>query len=186
MTGVLSGPDWGSLWTSLLLGLLFGWALAIFRLPAWRSASIVMAVGLIYALFYTGGLGRQAAAVLAAFLRLCLHNGTSPQFIIPDWIQLARVSGDFLASIAVIVQRVNAWIAALAAGGSFFDPVAAALVWGILIWIVAAWAGWVVEARRNALVGFAECGDALVRASRFLCDLPHAWDGINSPGDGGA
>jgi transglutaminase-like putative cysteine protease len=152
MTSVLSGPDWGSLWTSLLLGLLIGWILAIFRLPAWRSASFVMAAGLIYALFYTGGLGRQAAAVLAALLRLCFHNATSPQFIIPDWIQLARVSGDFLASMRVIVQRVNVWIAALAAGGSFYDPVAAALVWGILIWIVAAWAGWAAEARRNALV----------------------------------
>jgi transglutaminase-like putative cysteine protease len=152
MTGVLSGPDWGSLWTSLLFGLLIGWVLAVFRQPAWRSAWIVMASGLIYTLFYAGGLGRQATAVLVAFLRLSFHNATFPQFVIPDWVRLARISGEVLVSTGVIVQRVQAWLVALATGGSFFDPVAAALVWGILIWIVAAWAGWVVEARRNALV----------------------------------
>lgn len=152
MTSVLSGPDWGSLWISLLLGLIIGWVLAIFRQPVWRSAWIVVAAGLIYVLFYTGGLGRQASAVLVAFLRLSIHNAISPPFIIPDWIQLARLFGGFLASTGVVVQRVHAWLAALGSGGSFFDPVAAALVWGILIWIVAAWAGWVVEARRNALV----------------------------------
>jgi transglutaminase-like putative cysteine protease len=152
MTSVLSGPDWGSLWTSLLLGLLSGWTLAVVRQPAWRSAWIVLAAGLVYTLLYTGGLGGKATAVLAVFFRLAFHNATSPQFITSDWIQLARISESFLASMGVILQRVQTWIVALGTGQSFFDPVAAALVWGILIWIVAAWAGWVVEARRNALV----------------------------------
>jgi transglutaminase-like putative cysteine protease len=152
MTSVLSGPDWGSLWTSLLLGLLVGWTLALFGRPLWWSAWIVLVAGLVYTLFYTGGLGGKATAVLAALIRLSVHNATSPQFIISDWIQLADISEGFLASTGVIVERVHAWVVALSTGGSFFDPVAAALVWGILIWIVAAWAGWVVEARQNALV----------------------------------
>jgi transglutaminase-like putative cysteine protease len=37
-------------------------------------------------------------------------------------------------------------------GEAVFDPIAAALVWSIMVWIVAAWAGWIVEARRNALL----------------------------------
>jgi transglutaminase-like putative cysteine protease len=152
VTSVLSGPDWGSLWTSLLLGLLIGWALAVFRQPAWRSAWIVMTAGLIYSVLYTGGLGGQAAAVLTAYMRLAVNNVATHQLILSDWIHLARVLGSFFASIGVISDRVQDWVVALATGQSFFDPVAAALVWGFLIWIVAAWAGWVVEARQNALV----------------------------------
>jgi len=49
-------------------------------------------------------------------------------------------------------MRVRAWLAALVYGQPTFDPVAAALVWNALVWLGAAWAGWVVEARRNALL----------------------------------
>jgi transglutaminase-like putative cysteine protease len=152
VTSVLSGPDWGSLWTSLLFGLLIGWALAIFRQPAWRSTGIVIATGLAYALLYTGGLGGKLAAMLVVIFRLAVLSAAYPQGSILDLIQLVPLLQEFFTSTGVILARVQAWVTALAAGQSYFDPVAAALVWGILVWIVAAWAGWVVEARRNALL----------------------------------
>jgi transglutaminase-like putative cysteine protease len=152
VTSVLSGPDWGSLWTSLLFGLLIGWALAIFRQPAWRSAWIIVAAGLAYALLYIGGLGGKVAAMLVVIFRLAILSVAYPQGSILDLIQLINLLQEFFTSIGVIAARVQVWVTALAVGQSYFDPVAAALVWGVLVWIVAAWAGWVVEARRNALL----------------------------------
>jgi transglutaminase-like putative cysteine protease len=152
VTSVLSGPDWGSLWTSLFFGLLTGWALAVFRQPAWRFASVAVVAGLIYTLFSTGGLGGKAMALLAVFIRLNIHEVIFPQGLIADWIQLVHLVQELFTVTGVIFGRVRAWAVGLAGAQSYFDPVAAALVWGFLVWIVAAWAGWVVEGRRNALV----------------------------------
>lgn len=152
VTSVLSGPDWGSLWTSLLFGLLTGWTLAVFRQPAVRSIWVVAVAGLIYALLYTGGLGGKVAAILAVFFRLAVNSVASPQGPILDLIQLTHLLPEFFTSTVVVVERVQAWLAALGTGQSYFDPVAAALVWSVLVWVVAAWAGWVVEARRNVLL----------------------------------
>jgi transglutaminase-like putative cysteine protease len=152
VTSVLSGPDWGSLWTSLLFGLIAGWTLAVFRQPVVRSTCVVVVAGLIYALLYTGGLGGKVTAILAVFVRLSINSVASPQGPILDLIQLTHLLPEFFTSTVVVVERVQAWVVALGTGQSYFDPVAAALVWSALVWIVAAWAGWVVEARRNVLL----------------------------------
>ena len=47
---------------------------------------------------------------------------------------------------------MQAWVTTLFSDQSTYDPVAASLTWNVLVWLAAAWAGWVVEARRNALL----------------------------------
>jgi hypothetical protein len=152
VTTALRGPDWASLWRSLLFGLLIGWVLAIFRQPARRAAWIAVAIGLIYTLLFTGGLVGKVLAVAAELVRLASRIVTSPKGGGVDLTSLAHLLQELSASTGVIIERVQAWVMALVTGQPTFDPVAAALVWSVLVWIVAAWAGWVIEARRNALL----------------------------------
>lgn len=152
VTTALRGPDWASLWRGLLFGLLVGWVLAIFRQPARRAAWIALAIGLIYTLLFTGGLAGKVLAVAAELVRLASRIVTSPKGGGVDLTSLAHLLQELSASTGVVIERVQAWVLALVTGQPTFDPVAAALVWSVLVWIVAAWAGWVIEARRNALL----------------------------------
>jgi transglutaminase-like putative cysteine protease len=152
VTSVLVGPDWASLWRGLLFGLLVGWVLAIFRQPARRAAWIAVAIGLIYTMLFTGGLAVKVMAVADELVRLASRLVTFPKGAGVDLTLLAYLLQELFASTGVVIERVWAWVVALVAGQPTFDPVAAALVWNTLVWIVAAWAGWVIEARRNALL----------------------------------
>jgi transglutaminase-like putative cysteine protease len=152
VTSVLKGPDWASLWKSLLFGLLLGWALALWRKsPAWATL-IVLALGVIYVLLFPGGLGVKLINSVIEVIRLSWQLVTSWQGTGIDWSLLLHTLIDFSTSSGVVIERVRVWIAALVAGQPNFDPVAAALTWSLLAWIVAAWAGWIIEARRNALL----------------------------------
>lgn len=152
VTSVLKGPDWASLWKSLLFGLLLGWALALWRKsPAW-AALIILALGAIYVLLFPGGLGAKLITSAIEVIRLGWQLVTSWKGTGIDWSPLLHPLIEFSTSSGIVIERVRVWVAALVAGQPTFDPVAAALTWSLLAWIVAAWAGWVIEARQNALL----------------------------------
>ncbi len=152
VTSVLIGPDWNSLWKGLLLGLLAGWTLAVFKQPAIRSLAILLAIGIIYSLLSAGGLSQKLLPVLGEPLRMFIVFVTSPRGTEIDFAPLAGLIQDLFTSSTVVLERVRVWITALSAGEPVFDPVAAGIMWGMLVWIAAAWAGWIVEARKNALL----------------------------------
>lgn len=152
VTSVLLGPDWGSLWRGLLFGLLSGWVLAIFRRPAWQAAWVILVLGLIYVFFFVGGMGEKTSVVAAELFHIAGRILFAMPGVQVDWIPLAARVGELLSSIEVILGRIQVWVVALASGQPVFDPVAAALVWSTLVWNIAGWAGWVVEARKNALL----------------------------------
>ncbi len=151
VTSVLTGPDWGSLWRGLTFGLLLGWALALTRQPALRSALITALLAGLYGLLYAGGLRQELGSVLTELGFITSRLISYPRAPGIDFTPLVDRLGEAINTIAVIVERVHAWVLALAGGEPAFDPVAAAFVWVVLVWIVAAWAGWVAAARRNAL-----------------------------------
>jgi hypothetical protein len=152
VTSVLRGPDWTSLWKSLFVGLLVGWGLAIFRQPARRAAWMAVLLGLAYMLLIPGGLLGKVAAASVELLRLAIHLIIFPVGLGPDWASLLGYLQEMSTSTSVVIGRVGVWVAALISNQPAFDPVAATLVWSILVWVVAAWAGWAVEARQSALL----------------------------------
>jgi transglutaminase-like putative cysteine protease len=152
VSAALQGPDWVSLWLSLLFALLLAWGLAFLRQPALRAAGILAGVGLLFLLLVPAGLagklGALAAAAVHALARLLpfqTGGGLEPN-------TLKGLLQDLSDSTVIVLQRAQVWTAGLVSGRPAYDPVAAALVWNALVWVVAAWAGWIVEARRNALL----------------------------------
>lgn len=144
--------DWGTLWRTLLFGLLLGWLLAIFRKPILGTVLTALAVGTLYILFFPGGMIGKVVDAALEFDHLLPGLWDSIEGGEVDLSPLVRLLQDLLASTWIIVARVQAWMTALASGQPTFDPVAASLAWNALVWLVATWAGWVVEARRNALL----------------------------------
>jgi len=149
---VLTGSNWIALWQSLLFGMLIGWVLAIFRVRAWRSALLVIILGVLFNLLISGGLAARLLAVMDELVKFI--GGVIPS-IRNKQVDLSALANSVqlvISSTQVVFIRIVAWVKALLASQPVFDPVAANLVWGILIWFIASWAGWVIESGRNALV----------------------------------
>ncbi len=149
---MLVGADWTILWTSILFGLLTGWLLAIMKQPAWWAAWETSGLALIATLLFVGGLGSKLLAVINQLILLGWQDISSWSLHQAGWQTVASQSLDLYKATLVIFERVSVWFLALAGGQPAFDPVAAALVWSALVWLIAAWAGWLVEARRNTLL----------------------------------
>lgn len=152
VASVLTGPDWSSLWMGLFLGLVLGWGLAIFQAPAWSSASIITFLGVSYGLVYAGGLGRKISILLTELIFVIRPTNLVDQGPVDALTQLAQPWTEFFNSIGVILERLYTWLIALVMAEPTFDPVAVAVTWIVVVWLVAAWAGWVAIAYRNALL----------------------------------
>lgn len=152
VSAVLTGPDWASLWESLFFGLVVGWALAIFRWPAWRSAILVIGLGLLFCLLSAGGLNEKILAVFDELFQLAGRFISSLKTGGVDLTALSSLTLQVITSTGVVLGRVFSWLKDLVVGQPAFDPVAAGFVWSFMVWLVAAWAGWMVEAGRNALI----------------------------------
>ncbi len=152
MTTALKGPDPAALWLGLLFGMLLGWLLALARQPLLRAVAIVLGLGLLYLLLIPGGLSGKIVALAAESLHHLLGLIPFYQRRPVDPGQVMHRLQDLSTSTQILMKRVRVWTAALLSDQPVFDPVAAGLVWNALVWMVAAWAGWIIEARRNALL----------------------------------
>jgi transglutaminase-like putative cysteine protease len=63
---------------------------------------------------------------------------------IGTWVEMSRHAASVLA-------RFWIWFVAMVRGESLIDPVAVALVWSLLLWLVGAWSGWQFRRHRQAL-----------------------------------
>lgn len=149
---VLTGPNWESLWLSLIIGMLAGWLLAIFRWKAWHSALMLIVLGILFTLLFAGGLNERILAVFNEIFQAIGRVITTLNFKGVDLNPLSNSISQLFTATRVVLERVFTWITDIANGQPTFDPVAASIVWNAAVWLIAAWAGWVVEAGRNALL----------------------------------
>lgn len=152
ISSVLTGPNWGLLLQSLLFGLLVGWGMALFRQSAWRAVVVVTILGISYIFLFPGGLIWKSMAVLVEVFRLAPKGFDFLRMEAGDLTSLAQAMKTLVTSTGIITSRIQAWMVALAEGQPAYDPVAAALIWNACVWLVSAWAGWIIEARRNTLL----------------------------------
>jgi transglutaminase-like putative cysteine protease len=143
------------------LGLLAGWSLALTRLRNWATLVLTAVLGLGGVFAHVGGLGRRLLALAQALADVAgdlWHWLLSLQqirdlLVLPvlDWGPTALAWERLWRTAAALLARVGAWLGALIAREPAFDPVAAALMWSLLIWGVSAWAGWATQRLRRPL-----------------------------------
>ncbi len=152
ITIALVDQDWLTLSRTLLLGLFLGWLLAIFRKPIRGTTLTILAAGILYILLFPGGILAKVVDTAIELGHLFPGRWNSLGGGDVDLAPLASLLQELLGAAWNILTRIQAWVAAFAAGQPNFDPVPASLTWNALIWLVAAWAGWIVEARRDSLL----------------------------------
>ncbi len=144
-------------WTLALLafvlvgGVAAGWGLARpGRLPGWLAALLLLLLGVLVVL-----------ARVARLDRLLWQMGLR-------WQEVGgrEALAAFLADLTGVALRLGAWMRTVLAGEAGYDPVAAATVWGLLLWLVAAWASGAVR-RGHPLRGLLPAGVLLALVLSF-------------------
>lgn len=168
------GLDGGLALLMTLLGLLIGWGLAVLRLPDWAAAILgpVLGVGTVF--MGVGRLDLKLIPLVGAFADLYdgilrwTSGGPWPQWQ-PAFTALAELWG----GIVTLVTRIYAWLLVVSAGQRMFEPVAMMLVWSLVLWVVSAWAGWVVRRHNQPLVGVAPAGTVLAFVLSYAGGRPY-------------
>ncbi len=152
ISAVLTGPLWGLLWESLLFGMLLGWILAtIHWKPGWAVLVVVLA-GLVFSLWSAGGMNGKISAILYELGRLINQIFTALSIKEANPAPVGDAVQQLFTSQGVVLSRAATWLSDLITGQATYDPVAAAIVWSNAVWLVSAWAGWILGAGKNALL----------------------------------
>jgi len=135
------------------LGLALGWLLSVSSLKTFSGL-------LIY--FFSGGLililrvGRLGGILRVLTLEMGLwiqetwiwifQNGS-----IPTSSNLTAVIGELSGNIFTMGTRLAAWLLNVIQGNPLYDPVATAVIWGSIIWIIALWTIWLIFKHQRPL-----------------------------------
>ncbi len=152
LSELIRGLDFWPLFWLAFISLFLGWSLARTRIKAWLAVLLLVFIGVLGTYFWVGNL-------LVPFVNLVRS------LIVLGWAYLREQD---VASILTSLQLANAelslavttvwvdvrdWMSSLSSENPAFRAAAVLLIWGLAIWFVSAWAGWVQKRYGNAVVG---------------------------------
>lgn len=156
---VLRGATWFLLMPVSLSAVLCGWVLSASRLTSKQAWAGLIVFGVIGIGIFVGGLIRPLGRLIISIASLI------PQFVLHlfDWAlinfkPLLVAWTDLINQVAGIFSRLWDWLVALFTGRSLIDPLAAGIVWNLILWFVSAWAAWNLRRNHQALRALAPGG----------------------------
>lgn len=135
----------------MMTALLLGWRLAALNvLPGWLAGLILAMLGTDAVLLFVANLdvlvlkvGKNSVLALGWLLPGGFHPSAAP---------LLDSLGQLVLGLGTLLSRIFTWLAGWITAQPDYDPVVNTLVWCLLVWGAAAWAGWITRRRANALL----------------------------------
>jgi hypothetical protein len=163
--GRAASPWLGS---TTFLALLLGWLLARSRLSGWLATTLSATVGLFVVVGLSGKLfGPLLALARAAVALSGAVRHWQPGQPIPDPSLALLLAQDLGARATELTQRAWGWVMSFSRGAPGFDPLAAGLVWGGLLWFAAVWAAWGVRRWNEPLLAVLPAATILAASLAF-------------------
>jgi transglutaminase-like putative cysteine protease len=157
--------DLGLLWSVAAIAVLVGWALAKSPFPGRLAAILACLLGAEGIFIYIGRLGAVLVPLVEMLVELAWETlGWWWHGPPPDATPLALALAHLWDQASTLLIRIRDWSLALVSGRAAFDPLAAALVWSMVLWVLAAWAAWAVRRRYQPLPALAPAGAFLATA----------------------
>jgi hypothetical protein len=137
--------------SAVLAGLSIGWITGRFPLPGAAAGFLDAALGIDFLLLVIGRLDVPLRSGIGSFARFLVH-------LLPQNADTVFTAGPMLedayrvlsGSISVMA-RFQGWAASIVRGEDYFDPVASAFFWSLLLFLAGAFAGWALTAGRKPL-----------------------------------
>ncbi len=132
---------------------LVGWGLATAPVATWQGFMAASVAGAAVVLLRVARLGQPLLEIIRAFASAwwaSLHPAPDP---VPPFEIVAQAILRLTSVLTVLLSRIGAWLQALLAGEPVYDPLAAALVWSVLLWGAATWAAWATRRGTRPLLG---------------------------------
>ncbi len=131
-----------------------GWLLALLPMRFRLAGALGLVFGVEYLLVRVGRLGSSLLSVAGVILRFLWELGIwywteQPPVWEPIRVGYLELWGD----MATLLVRTGKWLGEVLSGGNAFDIVGSAIVWGLIIWLYSAWAGWTVRRHHRPLLG---------------------------------
>lgn len=151
----IQGVENSLLMLMIAVGILLGWILAISNITSWKTGLIAFFSGGIILTIRVGRLGNLIWALFVEIIEL--GNKTwgwaFQQGDIPRSNTISVGVAELGAKTLILGTRLGVWIQSLFLGKPIFDPVATAIIWGLLIWMIAVWATWVTIQVKKPMLG---------------------------------
>lgn len=154
--------------------LLAGWLLARSPLPGWLVGGVALIVGGESVLLRIGRLDRPLLALVDALIRLGLEVWRWPLDEAPDLAPILTRTTDLISGVGRLLSQWWVWMSALLRGEPIYDPLAAALMWNLALWILALWAAWAIGRHQQALPALAPAGALLAAVLSYSKSPPAA------------
>jgi transglutaminase-like putative cysteine protease len=177
IVGAVGGLEASLMVIVALVGLLVGWWLAATSLSGWKSGILIFVLGWAGLFLRVGRLGDEILSLLQAsfglardvlpWLLVFAVLQRPPQSFFVDWLPISSALADLWGGVTTLAIRVVVWLQALVLGESAVDPVAATLVWGMVLWLVTSWAAWTLRRRARPLLAIAPGGVLLIAALSY-------------------
>lgn len=151
LAGVVKSLDLSLLLSVAFAGVVVGWTVAELRLRSGLAALMASSIGVEIVFVRVGHLSGKFLSVFAESMRLLFELARWPFGVAPRFAPYLLASLDLLANVNTLIFRLRDWMQSVAAGEPAFDPVVAAITWSLLVWFVAAWAGWTLRRKDQPL-----------------------------------
>jgi transglutaminase-like putative cysteine protease len=171
LADIVKGLDAAFLMRLVFWGITTSWLLARTRIRGWFAAIFLILLGVIVLWIDVGDLFSPIITLFRATDYLVwefLHR-------VPDTpIDLTNFNvayAELYYAIAAMIAALWDWILSIAERLPVYNEIAITLVWGSVMWIVAAWAGWVLRRHNQPLLGVLPSGILL------SATLAYSWSG---------
>ena len=153
---LIRGAKWSLLLPVSLSAVVCGWGISKSRLSSKQIWASLIGLGIPGVFIYVGGLVYPLGRLGLSLLSLI------PQFVL--WLSdripvdaslLSTTWAELMRHLASLFIRLWEWASALIVGNPIVDPLAAGMVWNLLLWLIGTWAGWKLRKERQALQALA-------------------------------
>ncbi len=136
----------------MLVALLVGWYFARARLPGWGSGLLLVCLGVGLTIFVVGEFGELTIAWVQTLPGLLWHTLLRSDSWPEAWDAFQTAGVVWQNRWGALFADVGAWVQSLGTDNPTFNNTAVLFVWGLVIWLVAAWAGWIQRRRAQPLI----------------------------------
>jgi hypothetical protein len=149
------------------LAVILGWWLARPILPRWVAGILAFGSGIPLVIVWVGGFWFDLFAIYRAEMGLIAQAYRLFQGYEVNLVPLYQSVTGLGVELIEFGDRFWTWSQLILTGKPVFDPQAVSLIWGLIMWLVAVWAGWMPQRRVHPLVGMIPAGTLLALAVTY-------------------